>query len=53
VVTTLLSLGLVPVLFVVPDRLRERVLLYRGKSLLLDKEAEKADARNLPPSSEG
>ncbi|MFP3868315.1 MAG: efflux RND transporter permease subunit [Desulfobacteraceae bacterium] len=31
-IATLLSLGLVPVLFVVLERLRERILRYRGKS---------------------
>lgn len=43
-VATLLSLGLVPVLFVVLETLRERVLGYRGKSLPAEKSHEEGDS---------
>jgi hydrophobe/amphiphile efflux-1 (HAE1) family protein len=52
-VATMLSLGLVPVLYVVLERLRERVLLYRGKSLPFDEEGKKSDSHRQPPSSDG
>jgi Cu/Ag efflux pump CusA len=52
-VATMLSLGLVPVLYVVLERLRERVLLYRGKSLPFDEEGRKSDSHRQPPSSDG
>ncbi|MFW6126932.1 MAG: efflux RND transporter permease subunit, partial [Thermodesulfobacteriota bacterium] len=51
-VATMLSLGLVPVLFVVLENLRERVLRYRGKSLPPEKGQDEADADKLPPTSE-
>ncbi|MFW6126923.1 MAG: efflux RND transporter permease subunit [Thermodesulfobacteriota bacterium] len=47
-VATMLSLGLVPVLFVVLENLRERVLRYRGKSLPMEEGQEEGDSRQPP-----
>jgi hydrophobe/amphiphile efflux-1 (HAE1) family protein len=51
-VATMLSLGLVPVLFVVLENLRERVLRHRGKSLPPEEGQEEAGSRQPPPSTE-
>ena len=51
-VATMLSLGLVPVLFVVLENLRERVLRYRGKSLPPEEGEEGADTNKLPESAD-
>ena len=47
-VATMLSLGLVPVLFVVLENIRERVLRYRGKSLPMEERQKEADSRQPP-----
>ena len=51
-VATMLSLGLVPVLFVVLEGLRERVLRYRGKSLPAAAGEDQGDSDQQPPSGE-
>jgi HAE1 family hydrophobic/amphiphilic exporter-1 len=51
-VATMLSLGLVPVLFVVLENLRERVLRYRGKSLPPEEGQEESGSRQPSPSAE-
>ncbi len=47
-VATMLSLGLVPVLFVVLENIRERVLRYRGKSLPMEERQKEGDSRQPP-----
>jgi Cu/Ag efflux pump CusA len=51
-VATMLSLGLVPVLFVVLEGLRERLLVYRGQSLPAAAGEDEADAGQRPSSGE-